>query len=102
MPEQAQEGVQEHGRQQHDPKQRRYRLVAFAVMGVLIIAAIGFIIASQSEVGKVARLQVDREMIDFGDQHLGTIVRASFKITNVGDGTLSLNVPRTPTVVEGC
>jgi hypothetical protein len=103
MHEQAQEGERERGRQQHDSRQQLYRLLPFAIVGVLVVAGIGlFIVATQSSYGKVPRLQVDRDVIDFGDQHLNTTVRATFNFTNTGDGTLTLNVPRTPKVIEGC
>lgn len=48
------------------------------------------------------KLQVDQNLIDFGEQHFNTTVRATFDVKNVGDSPLSLNVPKVATVKEGC
>lgn len=47
-------------------------------------------------------LEVDRDQIDFGDVPLGKTVRASFKLSNVGDKPLTLSYPPVAQVVEGC
>ena len=49
-----------------------------------------------------ARFQVDRERIDLGNQVFDRPVRAVFTAKNIGDGTLKLEAPSVPTVLEGC
>jgi hypothetical protein len=48
------------------------------------------------------RLELDRDLIDFGDEHFGQAVQAVFNVKNVGDDTLNLNVAKVATAVEGC
>ena len=48
------------------------------------------------------RLQVDQELIDFGDVPVGKMVMASFNLSNTGDQPLTFSHPPVPTVVEGC
>lgn len=55
---------------------------------------------TQGSIG--ARLQVDRERIDLGNQIFDRPVRAVFTAKNVGDETLKLEAPRVATVLEGC
>ena len=47
-------------------------------------------------------LQVDQTNIDFGDVPVNQMVKASFKLSNTGDGTLNIVAPPVPEVVEGC
>jgi hypothetical protein len=48
------------------------------------------------------RLEVDKDRIDFGDVPLGKTVKASFKLTNVGDESLTISYPPVAEVVDGC
>ncbi len=48
------------------------------------------------------RVQVDKEQIDLGRRIFNQPVRAVFTITNVGDDTLNLSVPRVVTALKGC
>ncbi len=52
--------------------------------------------------GGVPNLQVDQTAIDFGDVPINQMVKASFKLSNTGDGALNVVVPNVPEVVEGC
>lgn len=47
-------------------------------------------------------LQVDQTSIDFGDVPVSQVVKASFKLSNTGNGVLNLTIPPVPEVVEGC
>lgn len=47
-------------------------------------------------------LVVDQAAIDFGDVPVNKMVKASFLVSNTGDGPLSLGVPPVPEVLEGC
>jgi hypothetical protein len=47
-------------------------------------------------------LQVDREMIDFGDVQYDNPVTASFRLTNTGDQPLRFVKPPYIETVEGC
>ncbi len=77
------------------------------VLGGIVLIAVGLGAwmmlnppTTQGSIG--ARLQVDRERIELGDQIFDRPARAVFTAKNVGDGTLKLEVPRVPTVLEGC
>jgi hypothetical protein len=48
------------------------------------------------------RLEADKDRIDFGDVPLGKTVKASFKLTNVGDESLTISYPPVAEVVDGC
>jgi len=52
--------------------------------------------------GGTPNLQVDQTSIDFGDIPVNQMVKASFKLSNTGDGALTLTVPPVPEVIEGC
>jgi hypothetical protein len=97
----------ERRRKQREAKAKLWKTIP--LLGIAILALLGAgIIANgtffQPSVSGTngPRLQLDREQVDFGDQHFGTTVRATFKVTNAGDGTLNLNLPKTATVVQGC
>lgn len=79
-----------------------------AIVGVLAVVAL---LAWQSGRGAESgaanasgtpNLQVDQTNIDFGDVPVGKTVKASFKLSNTGDGTLNVVAPPVPEVVEGC
>ena len=52
--------------------------------------------------GGTPNLQVDQTSIDFGDVPVNQMVKASFKLSNTGDGALTIVAPPVPEVVEGC
>lgn len=80
---------------------RIQRLLPLVVAGLFVVGIVLLVLGLTQPSG-TGRLQVDRDLIDFGDQHFNTTVRATFNIKNVGDGPLTLNVPRVPEVKQGC
>jgi hypothetical protein len=48
------------------------------------------------------RLQVDREIIDFGEVKMGIPIRASFKLTNIGNEPVRFVRQPYIQVLEGC
>lgn len=48
------------------------------------------------------KLKVDTERIELGTQTFNHPVRATFQIQNTGTATLTLTVPRSATLLEGC
>lgn len=104
----ARKAERERYRQERGQKQKLWRALPFALVGLMVVVGVGLLIYGNIQVSADIkgvggpRLRLDRDQIDFGDVHLGNTVRASFKITNAGDGTLKLDVPKVATVVEGC
>ncbi len=105
---QARLAYRERRQKREEQKQKLLKIVPFMLVGLLAVLGAGMLIYSSSQASsdiagaKGPRLQLDREQIDLGDQHFGTTVRASFRVTNVGDGTLKLDLPKVATVVQGC
>jgi hypothetical protein len=97
----------ERRRKQREAKARLWKTLPLLAIAILALLGAG-IIAYGTFVQPIVsgangpRLQVDREQVELGDQHFGTTVRATFKVTNTGDGTLNLNVAKIATVVQGC
>lgn len=98
---------------QKAPQQPQRNLLPWVLVGgiVVLIAAAIAIFAGQSgpdqpttpaKVTGSPRLEVDNDRIDFGDLPLGKTVKASFKLTNIGDEPLTISVPSVAEVVEGC
>lgn len=79
-----------------------------AVVGVLAVVALLAWQTSKGTEPDTARadgtpnLALDRSNIDFGDVPMNKMVKASFMVSNTGDGLLSFAVPPVPEVVEGC
>lgn len=48
------------------------------------------------------QLQVSTERLDLERQSLGNSVHTSFDLRNTGKGALTLSVPRSATLLEGC
>ena len=97
----------ERRRKRQETKARLWKTIPILLIGVLALLGAGMVaygsFAQPNTSGANGpRLQVDREQVDLGDQHFGTTVRATFKVTNTGDGTLNLNVAKIATVVQGC
>lgn len=72
------------------------------LLAVVILAGVWFVTTPNQSSGGTPQLQVSTERVDLGKQIFDRPVRASFTIKNSGDGTLTLNVPRVATVLEGC
>jgi hypothetical protein len=83
--------------------------VTLGIGGLLIfsIAAFIFVLANQTA-PKVQPLvsgpglQVDREVIDFGEVRMDIPIRATFKLTNVGDEPVRFVRQPYIQVLEGC
>ncbi|HSN77256.1 MAG TPA: hypothetical protein VL334_19470 [Anaerolineae bacterium] len=78
-----------------------------AVVGLLAIVALlawqnSRGAAPDTASGGTPNLQVDQTTIDFGDVSVNQMVKASFKLSNTGDGALTVVAPPVPEVVEGC
>ena len=58
--------------------------------------------AAAIEVNGSPRLRVDRDKVDLGVVKLGKTVQVDFKLTNVGDQTLTFTEDPYIEVVEGC
>ena len=92
------------------PASKRSWLVwaGLAVVGILAVVALLAWQANKRPAPDTAsasgtpNLQVDQTGIDFGDVPVNQMVKASFKLSNTGDGALSLTVPPVPEVLEGC
>lgn len=48
------------------------------------------------------RLEVDQELVDFGDVKVDRLVEATFRLTNTGEGTLRFTDAPYIEVLEGC
>ncbi len=100
--------AREQRQMKREQRARLLKTIPLLIIGILALAGAGMVaygtFAPPANIQGVngPRLQLDREVIDFGDQHFNTTVRAIFKVTNAGDGTLNLNVPKVATVVDGC
>jgi hypothetical protein len=70
-------------------------LVAIAVLALMWVAL-------NPARGGTPQIQVNTERIDLGVQPFERRVRADFQLTNTGTGTLTLQVPRAATLLEGC
>lgn len=58
--------------------------------------------ATAAPAASASQIQVDKELVDFGDVKLGTWVQADFKLTNAGPGPLTFTEPPYIELVEGC
>jgi hypothetical protein len=95
------------------PKQQRSLppLLLIGVGGILLVIA-GVLIAfagrpsssgnASPRVTGMAKLEADRESIDFGPQKLNQMVRASFKLSNAGDQQLAFVGKPVVEVAQGC
>ncbi len=102
---QARLAERERMRAQHQRNTRMKQLIPFALGGIvlLFVVFVALTTVSQATPGVIgARIQIDRDEIDLGNQPFDRTVRAMFTVKNAGDGTLKLEVPRLVTALEGC
>ncbi|HEX7587010.1 MAG TPA: hypothetical protein VF478_01725 [Anaerolineae bacterium] len=107
---QARAAERERRRQREERNKKLSIVIPLAVIAMIAVLAVGYTLFTQTNqparptnAGVAGpRLQVDRDQIDLGKQRLDNTVRAVFNLKNVGDGTLTLNVPRTVTLLQGC
>lgn len=97
----------ERRRQQQIRKQKLIKIIPLGILGAVILLALGYwafttFTEAAATQGGTPTLALDKEKIDLGDQKLGQTVHASFNVKNSGTGRLSLNVPSSPQVLEGC
>jgi hypothetical protein len=84
--------------------------IPFAAAGVLLLmAAVYFILTTSSQPSQAVtkgvsgpQFQADTQKIDLGNEPLGKTVQAAFNVKNTGNSTLTLSVPQTATLLEGC
>jgi len=74
------------------------------VLGGVFIAVAAFLFARQGggDGGGTPSIAVDRQKIEYGDQHFGTNLNFAIKVTNTGDGTLRFKDQPYIEVLEGC
>lgn len=93
------------------PARRRSWLLWAGIAGLAIVAVLAIVgmlawqdsrSAGSASAGGTPNLEVDQTRIDFGDVPMNRMVKASFKLSNTGDGSLQVSVPAIPEVVEGC
>lgn len=77
-------------------------LGGIVLISAAILAFVWFALAPNQNANGTPQLQVNTERLDLGKQIFNKTVRASFTVKNVGTGTLTLNVPRSATLLEGC
>lgn len=77
-------------------------LGGIAIVAAVILVWVAFSLTPASQSGGAPKLQVSTDRLDLGKQLFDHTVHASFTIQNTGTGTLTLQVPRTATLVEGC
>ena len=73
-----------------------------ALIGLAILALVWFALTPNRGSGGVPQLQVSTDRLDMGRQTFGNTVYASFDVKNIGTGTLTLSVPPSATLLEGC
>lgn len=73
-----------------------------ALVGIAVLVLVWFALTPNRGNGGTPQLQVNTDLLDLGKQTLGKSVHASFEVKNTGNGTLTLNVPRVATLLEGC
>jgi hypothetical protein len=89
-------------------KRRVQRTWLFLSLGGIILIGIAFLLAGKPqpkaaiEVTGAPSLKVDKEQVDLGDEKLGSTVKVSFLLTNVGDQPLRFSKDPYVEVVEGC
>lgn len=77
--------------------------------GLLLVGVAAFLIArAYQPAPRISpqvsgpRLQVDRQVIDFGEVRMGIPVKATFKLTNIGDEPVRFVRQPYIQVLEGC
>ncbi|MEJ5199569.1 MAG: hypothetical protein WHX53_11655 [Anaerolineae bacterium] len=95
------------------PSQQRRLLPIFAIVAALLLIAVGVMLARRTgapagaaagtpAVVNAPRLAVDRTLIDFGKVPLDVPVRATFRLSNVGDRPLQILKQPVVEVKAGC
>lgn len=84
-------------------QQKQFPWPIIALGGILLLVA-AFFFARQGggDSGGTPSIAVDQQKVDYGDQHFGTNLTFTIKVTNTGDGTLRFKEDPHIEVVEGC
>lgn len=77
-------------------------LGGLALVAIAVLVLVWIALTPQRGNGGPPKLQVNTERLELGKQVLGKTVHASFDVKNTGPGTLTLSVPASVTVLEGC
>jgi len=103
--------IKEKRKNRHQKKRQRNILIFLLAGGLLLVAA-GIFIAKNSlthradpsliEVSGQPSLEVDQELINFGDVKLNTNLTFALQLTNVGDQPLKISDAPYIEVKEGC
>jgi len=81
---------------------RRSWFILTVGIGLMVVAAAGMLLAVRARNASAPQASVDRVVIDLGTHPYGERVRAEFKLTNTGGGTLEFAAAPEVEVVEGC
>ncbi len=107
---QARIAERERRRTEREKKEKIKRNIPLIVLGALGLLAVIYGVlslvykpAAPAAAGLSGpHIQVDNQMIDFGNVPLGKTVKATFNVQNTGDARLTLNTPQMAEVKEGC
>jgi len=83
-------------------KQKAFPWPFVVAGGILLIIAAFFFARQGSDGGGTPAIAVDQQKIDYGDQHFGTNLTFTVKVTNTGTGTLRFKEQPYIEIVEGC
>lgn len=85
-------------------KQRKSFPWPLVVLGGILLTAAVFLFTGQGggDGSGTPSIAVDQQKIDYGDQHFGTNLTFSIKVTNTGTGTLRFKEDPYIEIVEGC
>ena len=95
-------------REQATPSGRRILMSGVLGLAVLIGAATWYLLPQRNPLGEAGqslggpRLQVEKELIDFGAVRFEKRVQARFRLKNVGDQPLRLTIDPQVEAIEGC
>ncbi len=81
---------------------RRSWFVLTLGIGLMVLAVVGMVLVVRTRNASAPQASVDRAVIDLGTHPYGEPVRAEFRITNTGGGTLEFVDVPVVEVVEGC
>jgi hypothetical protein len=93
-------------------KKQKHKRIIIMIAGGLLLFVSGFFVSKNIwenmadpaliEVSGRPSLEVDKELIDFGDVKLNTNLTFDLRLTNVGDEPLRISEAPYVEVVEGC
>jgi hypothetical protein len=89
-------------------KRKNWPIILLAGGGALLLIGAFFAFVKPSQINAARddsgtpRLEVDQELVDFGDVKVDRLVEATFRLTNSGEGTLRFTDAPYIEVLEGC